>query len=81
MKFIYSILLIVVMILSGCGNEQANQIYRVHKDSVTIIDDDIIFESGGQIMTAKGEADKLKSSNEDYLKVVKYSNGNLRIAE
>ena len=48
---------------------------------MTVIENDVIFVYGGKTLTAKGEAKKVKTAKEDYLKFVRFSNGKLIIAD
>lgn len=81
MRLVLPIILAIVL-LSGCGGEggDAQHIYRIHKNDVTVVGKDVVFTSNGNTLTAKGQVEELNKITEDYLKIVRYSDGKLVVA-
>lgn len=79
MKFFLPLLMLVV-VLTGCGNE-AQYILKIHKSNAVIVENDVFLEHKGTMLTAKNQADKLNNVTGDYLKIIGYKDGSFLITE
>lgn len=80
MKKLLSLLLLSIALV-GCASNEVEAIYDVPKTSVVVVDNDVVFEYGGQTYTAKGQANAFESDEGDYIKVLVYEDGKILIAK